>query len=316
MTTILGALAPIFLLILLGWSFRVSGFLTDGFWVPAEKLTYFFLFPALLIANLAEARLEGLPVAGMVGAHGIGTLVMAAVAASLALIAAKPPLRLNGPGFSSLFQGLIRPNTYVGFAATAGLFGASGVTLTAICVALVVPLVNLLSVIALVRWGGSKEGAQRGIGAALLAIVKNPLIAACLIGIALNLFDIGLPPVIGPFLKVLGQASLALGLLAVGAGLEVAAIRQSGPAVGLAAFGKLLALPALIGGCAWMLGVRDLALAVTIAYAGLPVAPNAYVLARRMGGDARLMAAMITLTTVLAAATLPAWMLLITGGLP
>lgn len=315
MTTILAALAPIFLLILLGWAFRVRGFLTDAFWVPAEKLTYFVLFPALLVANLAEARLDGLPVAGMVAAQGVGTLVMAMLAASLALVAARPPLGLDDAGFSSLFQGLIRPNTYVGFAATAGMFGPPGVTLTAICVALVVPLVNLLSVIALVRWGNAKEGARRGFGAALLAIATNPLILACIVGIGLNLTGIGLPPVIGPFLKVLGQASLALGLLAVGAGLEIAAIRQAGPVVGLAAFGKLLVLPALIGGCAWAFGIRDLALAVTTAYAGLPVAPNAYVLARRMGGDARLMAAIITLTTLLAAATLPLWMTMLTGGL-
>lgn len=314
MTTILAALAPIFLLILLGWAFRATGFLDDTFWVPAEKLTYFFLFPALLLTNLAEAPLDGLPVAGMIGAQGVGTLAMAALAAGLATAAARPPLRLDPAGFSSVFQGMIRPNTYVGFAAAAGMFGAQGVTLVAICVALVVPLVNLLSVIALVRWGSGKDGARRGLGGALLAVATNPLILACGAGIALNLGDLGLPPVVGPLLKVLGQASLALGLLAVGAGLEVAAIRRGGPAVGLAAVAKLVLAPAVIGALAWGMGVRDLALAVTTAYAGLPVAPNAYVLARRMGGDARLMAAIITLTTVLAAATLPVWMLTMTGG--
>lgn len=309
MAAILGALAPIFLLIVLGWGCRRSGFLTDSFWVPAEKLTYFILFPALLVANLAEARLEGVPLVGMVGAQGLGTVVMAVLAASLAPLAGRRPLRLDGPGFSSLFQGMIRPNTYVGFAAAAGLFGAQGVTLTAICVALVVPLVNVLSVLALVRWAGARQGFR----AAAFAVLTNPLIAACLIGIALNFSGIGLPPIIGPLLKVLGQASLALGLLAVGAALEMAAIRRAGAAVGLAAFAKLLVQPAVIGAIAWSFGVRDLPLAVTIAYAGLPVAPNAYMLARRMGGDAGLMAGIITATTALAAATLPLLMLLAVG---
>lgn len=314
MTAILGALAPIFLLILIGWASRASGFLGAGFWAPAEKLTYFILFPALLVANLAEAPLDGLPVADMVAALGAGTLAMAALAAGCAPLAGRPPFHLAPAGFSSVFQGVVRPNTYVGFAATAGLFGAAGVTLTAICVALVVPLVNLLSVVALVRWGG-KAGDARGLRAAFLAIAKNPLIAACAAGIALNLTGIGLPPVAGPLLKILGQASLALGLLAVGAGMELVAIRQAGPAVAVAALGKLVVTPAMVALLAWSFGVRGLPLAVTVAYAGLPVAPNAYMLARQMGGDARLMAAIITLTTVAAAATLPLWVML-TGGTP
>lgn len=304
MITILGALAPIFLLILMGWAARARGFLTDSFWVPAERLTYYFLFPALLVANLAEARLDGLPVAGILASHGVATLTMAVLAALVASVAHRPPLRLDGAGASSLFQGLIRPNTYVGFAAAAGLFGPEGVTLTALCVALVVPLVNLLSVMALVHWAGPKHGGRRGWRGMVLPIVTNPIIVACLIGIALNLSGIGLPPIVGPFLKILGQASLALGLLAVGAGLELRAVRAAGAPVALAILGKLLVVPALVATLAVMLGLHGLPFAVCVVYGGLPVAPNAYVLARQLGGDARLMAAIITLTTLAAAPTL------------
>jgi predicted permease len=310
MSSIVGALAPIFALIVMGWAFRVRGWLTDSFWVPAEKLTYYVLFPALLTANLAEARLDGLPVAAILGAQGGATLIMAAAAAALAANAHRPPLRLDGAGASSLFQGIIRPNTYVGFAAAASLFGAQGVTLTALCVALVVPLVNLLSVIACLRWAGAK-GARRGWRGLAKPIITNPIILSCAVGIALNLSGIGLPPVAGPLLKILGQASLALGLLAVGAGLELRAVRAAGPAVAVVLVGKLLLLPALVAALAWTMGVRGLPLAVAIVYSALPVAPNAYVLARQMGGDARLMAAIITLSTMVAAVTLSGLVLLV-----
>lgn len=311
MTTIIGALAPIFMLILLGWGFRARNFLNDAFWVPAERLTYYVLFPALLVANLAEAKLTGLPVAAILASHGTVTLVMAAVAVLIARHAHRRPLRLDGPGASSLFQGLIRPNTYVGFAAAAGLFGAEGVTLTALCVALVVPLVNLLSVIGLIHLAGPKQGGRRGWRAMALPILTNPIIIACVIGIALNASGLGLPPIIGPFLKVLGQGSLALGLLAVGAGLELKAIRETGPAVALTILGKMIVLPALVAALAWSLGVRGLPFAVCVLYGGLPVAPNAYVLARQLGGDARLMATIITLTTLAAAGTLTVLALLV-----
>ncbi|MEW5727304.1 MAG: AEC family transporter [Pseudomonadota bacterium] len=313
MLTIFVALAPIFLLILLGWGIRAGGFLPDAFWPPAEKLTYFVLFPALLVANLAEARLEGLPVAAITSAHALGILVMATLAVALMGVAGRRPFHLDGAGFTSVFQGVIRPNTYVGLAAAAGLWGAQGVTITALCVALVVPLVNLLSVVALVRWAGPKGAPPRRWRDTVMPVLRNPLIAACLVGIALNATGIGLPPVVGPFLKILASASLPIGLLAVGAGLDLKGFRAAGPAVGLTAAVKLVALPALVGAIAWMLGVRGVPLVVTVAYAGLPIAPNSYVLARQLGGDAGLMAAMITASTLLAALTLPALVVAVGG---
>jgi len=302
MDQIPGALAPTFLLILLGYALRRSEFVTTAFWVSAEKLTYFILFPSLLVANLAEARLAGLPVAAIAGAHGLAILAVATAAAIAAGLGWRA--RLGGPAFTSLFQSLIRPNTYVGLAAAAGLFGAAGVTLTAIGIALVVPLVNVLCVLSMLHWiDGNRQTGWRTI----VPLLKNPLILACLTGIALNAGDAGLPPIIGPFLKILGQAALPIGLLAVGAGLDPAAIRGGGRVLTVAALGKLVVLPLLTGGLAFAFGLRNVELAVTVMYAGLPVAPNAYVLARQMGGDARLMAAMISLTTLLAGATLPLW---------
>ncbi|OAN48967.1 AEC family transporter [Magnetospirillum moscoviense] len=300
MSSILAALAPIFLLILLGHLIRRTGFVAESFWASAEKLTYFVLFPALLIANLAEARLDGLPVAMIAGSQAAAILTMAGLITGAAALGWRAGL--DGPGFSSLFQSMIRPNTYVGFAAAAGLYGAHGVTLTAICVAMVVPLVNLLSVLALLHWTGNGRGSGWRL---VLPVIKNPLIAACLVGIALNMTGIGLPPIIGPFLKILGQAALAIGLLAVGAGLEPAAVRNGGMSMGWAVAGKLVGMPFLAGLIAWGLGLRGTELAVSVLYAGLPVAPNAYVLARQMGGDAKLVAAMITLTTLVAGLTLP-----------
>lgn len=305
MAVIAEALAPIFLLVLMGWGLRSRGLLPDSFWAPAEKLTYYVLFPALLVSNLAEARLAGLPVAEMVAALAAGTIIMGGTAIAAMGLLHRPPFHLDGPGFSSVFQGVIRPNTYVGIAAAAGLWGPPGLTLTAICVALVVPLVNVLSVVALVRWARPKGAPPRRWSATILPVVRNPLIAACLAGILLNVSGIGLPRVAGPFLKILGSASLPLGLLAVGAGLELTGLRRAGWTVAAVALAKLLLLPALVGGVAWSLGVRGLPLVVCAAYCGLPIAPNAYVLARQLGGDAMLMARLIAASTILAALTLP-----------
>jgi predicted permease len=310
--TIAGALVPIFLLIVLGWVLRRTQFLPDGFWMPAEKLTYYILFPALLLGNLAEARLDGLPVAELASAHGLAVLAMAGLAVAVRPALGRAPFRLDGPGFTSLFQCVIRPNTYVGLAAAAGLFGAQGLTLTAICVATVVPLVNLLSVVAMVRFAAPPGTSPRWTTAAM-AVAKNPLIAACLVGIALNFTGLGLPPFTASFFHVLGQGALSMGLLAVGAGLELKALKDGGAAVLLSAVLKLVLLPLVVGCLAGIMGVRGVPLAVCVAYAGLPCAPNAYVLARQMGGDAALAAGIISVQTVVAVITLPMVIVALTG---
>ncbi|MGE4281684.1 MAG: AEC family transporter [Magnetospirillum sp.] len=312
MFAIAAAIVPNFALILLGWTIRARRLLEPAFWAQAERLTYYLLLPALLVTNLAEANLSGLPVMVIAAAQGLGIVVILG-AIALPLRHFWPRLRGDGPGFTSLFQGAIRPNTYVAFAISSALWGATGVTVAAISAALVVPLVNLLCVSALVHWGHG-DG-QRGLGPTLAAIAKNPLIIACLLGAALNLTGIGLPPIIGPLLKILAQASLALGLLCVGAGLDLGAVRGAGRVVAASLGLKLLALPLAVGGLGWMFGLRGVPLAASTLYAAVPVATNAYVLARQLGGDFKLAAAIITASTLVAAATLPIATLLI-GHLP
>lgn len=302
---VLAAIAPNFLLILAGWAMHARAVLAPSFWPQAERLTYYLLLPALLVTNLAEARLDGLPVAGVLATQAVAITTMAVVCAG-ALRRVWPALRADGPAFTSLFQGAMRPNTYIGFAAAAGLWGGPGITVSALCAAVAVPLVNVLCVSALMRWGAGRGGG-RGPAATVMALARNPLILACLAGIALNLTGIGLPPVVGPLLKILAQASLALGLLCVGAGLDFAALAGAGTLTAATLGLKLAVLPALAAATGLGLGLTGDVLAGVVIYAALPVATNAFILARLLGGDARLAAAIITASTLASAATLPAW---------
>lgn len=299
MLTIVLALAPIFLLILIGHAMKRWRFVPDAFWAPAEKITYYITFPALLTGNLARADLAGLawgPVALV--------CVAATVAAGLGAYVLRPLMGTTGPGFTTAFQGSIRPNTYVGLAGAAALFGPDGVTVTAICIAAVVPLVNIMAVTVLTRTVPGREGP--GLIAVAKGVVTNPIIVACAIGIALNILGWPLPPVIDPLLEILGRAALPVGLLAVGAGLALGALRTAGRPVLLASALKLLALPVLAAlGLAWMEVETAAVVGTVVLYAGLPCSASAYVLARQMGGDAPMMANLITFQTLAAVVTLP-----------
>jgi predicted permease len=310
MIHIAAALGPVFLLIVLGYAFRRSGFLEEHFWARADRLTYFVLFPALLAHNLALAHLGEIRFGGMVAA-----LILAVVVVALVLYALRPYLGLGGPAFTSVFQGSIRPNTYVGLAAAVALYGDAGLTLAAVAVAAMVPLVNVLSATALARYAGGGAGPGSGGAAPPISdlagtVARNPLILACVAGVLLNWSGLGLPMGTETVLDILGQAALPLGLMSVGAGLEVKAARAAGRPLVVASACKLLALPALAILALKGFGVGGLTATVAVLFAALPTSATSYVMARQLGGDHALMASIITVETVLAVVTLPAILVL------
>lgn len=302
MRVVVEALWPTFALIVLGALGRHFGFPGDEFWPPAVRLAYFVLLPVVICCELATATLT-LEVLPMGAALAGGVLALA-----VPTLGARPWLGLGDRAFGSVFQGSIRFNTYVGLAMAPALAGAAGGSLAALAIAALVPLVNLLSVAVLARGRGAGAASWSGMARSL---VTNPLLLACALGGALNWTGIGLPPGTGRTLDLLSRAALPLGLLTVGAGLEPRGLRAAAYPVVLASGLKLLALPAVTAGLCTLLDVEGTARAVAVLFAALPTAPAAYALARQLGGDAELMAGILTVQTLLATVTLPlAWTLL------
>jgi predicted permease len=301
MQPIIIALWPVFALLLLGFWARRSGFPGEGFWQPAEKATYYVLFPALLVERLAGAEL-----AGTESLRLAALVVLMLLAAALLASLCKPLLRLSAPVFTSFFQGSVRFNTYVALAVTAALYGTEGIVLAAVITAVMIPLLNLFSVLAFALASEQNFSLPK----LLNTLLKNPLILACLLGIALSLSGLGLPRTVSSVLELLGRMALPLGLLAVGAGLNLHTLRGAGRALVAASLIKLLLLPLLAFGLAqhWSLDARITG--VIMVFAAVPTATSAYILARQMGGDAELMAAIITAQTLLSMLTLPVVLML------
>jgi predicted permease len=304
MFSVIVAIIPIFLLIALGTGLKRWNFPGDAFWPFADRMTYYIFFPALLVDNLANAHLGNFDPTGMLGALLIALLVQAGLVYLL-----RPLMQVDGPAFTSVFQGAVRFNTFVGLGAVTALAGAPGVTLFAVTIALAIPLINVMCVLTLVRYGNHGQGTS--LRDQLLFLAKNPLIIACLLGIALNASGLSVPAGFGPALKMLGSMAAPMGLLTVGAGLQWHVARTGGRAVAFASALKLLAYPAMLFGLSRLWGLGTLESKVLILWGTMPTASTAYILARQLGGDAPLAAAIVTVSTLLAFITVPVIFLLV-----
>lgn len=305
MDSITGALGPLFLLILLGAVIGHKRWPSLDFWAQMEKLIYFVLFPAMLVATLATADVSQVPVAKL------AVVLLGAIALMTALLwRLRGWLLLDSPAFTSVFQGAIRFNTYVGVAGAGALHGSVGVTTAAVAVAVMVPVVNILCVASFIRAGTLGQTSLR---TSALTLLKNPLILACLAGIFLNVTGIGLPGWSQSTTELLGRAALPLGLVAVGVALRPATLWRLDRGTLTTNVVKLALMPTLVLVLAWALGLDAQSRDVALLFAALPTATSAYILARQLGGDAELMAAIITGQTLLAMITLPLWLKLAGG---
>ena len=290
------ALLPIVLLIALGIGLRHLRFLADGFWPQAERLSYYVLVPCLFFHSLATARLDSLPARELVT-----TLILSILAVAGLVVAVRPVLRVDGPTFTSIFQGGIRFNNYVGVTLAAGLFGTQGLALAALCSAAIVPTVNILCVLVFARHGSARLSG-RGIA---WQLVTNPLVLGSFAGIGFQLLGHTLPAGIEPAVRALGAASLPLGLLCVGAALEFGSVRGWIAPVATSSAIKFLAMPVVTVLVASLMGLTGPALVTALLFQALPTASSAYIMARQLGGDAPLMAGITALQTLFALVALP-----------
>jgi malonate transporter len=216
--------------------------------------------------------------------------------------------KINGPGFTSLFQGATRWNTFVAIALAGSLYGARGITLAAVAIAAMVPLLNTLALFVLTRYAG---GPPQSGGQIIRTFITNPFIWSCAVGLALNTVSELVPRPLLATADILGRPALAAGLLVVGAGLDIRSLARPRAVHILALILKLALMPVFAASLAKSLGVVGTDLAVAVIAASVPTASASYLLARQLGGDALLMAEILTLQTLLAMISIPVAMALL-----
>lgn len=285
---------PDFGTILLGALLARRFAFSRAFWEGAERLVYYVLFPALLFNSILHAQFS-LATDSVLLVGGVATLLGAVALGFLARPLFKPEPVL----FASSVQAAYRYNSYVGLALAQSLFGARGVALLALILAVCIPLTNLIAVTTLAR---------RGKTSLLRELLTNPLIVSTVGGLLAHAAGLQLPEYAASFLSRMGAASLALGLLCIGAGLAFRTVKDDPRMLVYFSSVKLIAVPALAVAIALLIGLRGVEAQVLLMFAALPTASSAYILAVRMGGVAAPVAMLITFQTLAAMVTLPLWL--------
>jgi predicted permease len=285
------ALLPDFLLIVLGFLVCRHTALDRSVWAGAERLVYWLLFPVLLFTSIVKSPLT---LSSDVALAGAG---MAVTAAGFLLAAALRHLPgVDAHRQASGAQVAFRFNSYVALAMAERLGGAQSLAWIALLVAVCVPLCNAGAVWALARHSGRDTWRE---------LARNPLILATLGGLLANIAGLRPAPVVDLTLSRIGSAALPLGLMAVGAGLQLGSLRVA-PRLAAALLGiRHLALPTLGLALGLLLGLpRGQALVLAV-FAGMPTASSCYVLAARMGGDGPYVAGLVTASTLVGMVSLP-----------
>jgi malonate transporter len=295
------SILPIFLLIAAGHLLRRIRIVDDATWPGLEQLGYWFLYPALLFVTILNADFSKLQWDGMVAALALAVVVMGAGTALLWL-----PIRRLGlatPGeFSSMFQTAIRWNGFMALAIADKIFPPEGAAVVALMMAVIIIPINVKSVVVVSRFADREASWSR----ILRTIALNPLILASLAAIVLRVQPLGFYEPFNETLGLVGRAALGMGLLTIGAGLRPADAMRPRFAVLAPVALKLVVFPVLLVALASSFGVEGQQLQYLALCAAVPTAMNGYLLARQLGGDAELYAAVTTVQTAASFFTIPA----------
>ena len=288
-------LAPDFSLILLGFLLCRYTALNRAVWEQAEKLVFFVFFPVLLFHSIVKSPLDLSATSGLI----MGGLTLAASGIALAYVLPYLPwlgARIDRREHAACAQIGFRFNSFIALAMAERLAGPEGLLLIAVLIGVCVPIFNMAAIWPMARHSQTNFGRE---------LLRNPFIIATVSGLLANLMGFHIPNWLEPSVSRIGAGSLALGLMAAGAGMRLGSMKEAKALSVAVLLIKHMLLPLVALFLSHALGLSKAQTLVLLAFSALPTAPTAYVLAARMGYNGPLVAGLVTLSTLMGLLSLP-----------
>lgn len=300
MIPIFETILPIFLLIVLGFVLRRAPLTDTSGWAGIEQISYWLLYPVLLFITIYEADFSGLRLDAVMATLLVSVLAMMVFSGLI-----WPKLRdlelVGHAQYSTVFQAAIRWNGFIALAVAQKLFPPEGMAVVALAMAVIIIPINVASIVVLTRFSGRRVDWAR----VARATATNPFILASVLALAMRALPFGIYEPVERALALSGSAALGMGLLVVGAGLRPAEMVSTRIAMWLPVGLKLVLFPAVMVAIGLALGLRDQSLVYLALCGAVPTSMNGFLMARQMGGDAELYAAVTTWQTAISFVSIP-----------
>lgn len=287
--------APVFAMLFLGVLLKRIDWINDNFIHTASALVFNVTMPALLFLGILHADLHSALQPSLLLYFSLATLAGFAIAWGWAIW--RCPREDRGIYTQGAFRG---NNGVIGLALAASMYGDYGISLGAILAGLVILFYNTLSSIVLAVYSPVIKSDPWSI---FKSVLSNPLIISVMAATPFAYFQIGLPDWLETSGGYLAKMTLPLALICIGGTLSLAALRKSGEMAFSASLVKMIGLPVLATLGAWLCGFRGPELGILFLYFGSPTAAASFVMARQANGNHELAAAIIVITTLMAAVT-------------
>ncbi|MEE4315291.1 MAG: AEC family transporter [Desulfofustis sp.] len=302
---ILNALFPIFSLLFLGGLLRRLELTDHHFLKTADRLVYYIFFPLMLFWKIGSAQLGTGSQWLFVGTTLLAVVIMFLI--SMLFIRILPVAPFQAGSFS---QSCYRFNTYIGVAVILNSLGAEGIAYYGVLIALVIPLINVCAVSLLIWYSGVEASGREKARIVTRALVANPLIVGCILGIVYARLVGEFPQFINNSLQLMSMVTLPLALISIGGGLSFTGVYRHLPLSLLAAVCKLGLLP-LIGYLLYRLfQVEGVPFQTGMIFFCLPTSTAIYVLSSQLNSDTELASAAIVISTLLSFGALSVALLL------
>lgn len=288
-------LFPDFALIVLGYVLCRFTPINRSIWQPVEQLVYYLLFPVLLFHSITRNPIHWGEASQLLAAGVLGGLLGIALTYSLPHL---PWLgkRIDTRSYAGAAQVAFRFNSFIALALVSRLAGPDGLLYVSVLIGVSVPLFNVAAV-----WPMSRGSGQPFVG----QLLRNPLIIATISALLFNAAGLKIPALIETPVARLGAASIALGLMAAGAGLKLSALASNKLLAGELLLIRHAIQPLIAFAMVKIFKLNQPQAIALMAFSSLPTASSCYVLAVRMGYEGSFVASLISLSTMLGGLSLP-----------
>ena len=293
------AVAPMFLIILTGFAMRAFHIVGDTTVSQMNKLLMRSMVPVMMFQNIRTSDTSSIVLPSLLIFAVLTVIGMYAFSFLVGVTIEKANTRR-----SVVIQALYRGNVMaMAVPLMQSLFGEAGQGALMVCLAVVVPMFNVLAVFTLELFQSGKPN----LPAILKGVATNGIILGCLAGTVFYLFQIPLPYVVEHACEQLSGATTPLILLLLGASFRVQAVRRDLRILLICTAGRLILVPAVVIAAAAALGFRGVELVCAMSISACPVAVMSYTMAEQAGADKDLAAECIVFTSMFSCLTLFFW---------